>query len=128
MKTFILAAAVALAIGCEGPTGPAGPQGETGSQGPQGNVQSFTIITFDVIRAMYDDNGVISLEDPRIQPETFVALYVFAGGAYIDFGGAAQIWSDDIALLAFFAGPGAVVIVDINERFLGETLAVAVLP
>ena len=87
-------------VACEGPAGPMGPvgpqgpQGETGSPGeigPQGETGSpgeigpqgetgppreGVIIERQLSRSLYDADGNIFIEDDRITPTTFQALYL----------------------------------------------------
>lgn len=68
--------------GPQGPIGPTGPQGETGSRGPRGPQgenappQQGTIIERRLSSALYDADGSITIEDDRITPTTFQALYL----------------------------------------------------
>ena len=59
-------------VACEGPMGPVGPQGETGP--PREGV----IIERQLSRSLYDADGYIFIEDDRITPTTFQALYLKA--------------------------------------------------
>lgn len=68
--------------GPQGPIGPTGPQGETGSRGPRGPQgenappRQGTIIERRLSNALYDADGIITIEDDRITPTTFQALYL----------------------------------------------------
>ncbi len=69
-------------VACEGPVGPmgpAGPQGEIGPQGPQGETgppREGVIIEWSLSNSSYDEDGSILIEDDRITPTTFQALYL----------------------------------------------------
>ncbi len=102
-RFFSLSALLALGlVACEGPAGPMGsagphgetgqqgeigpqgPQGEAGPQGPQGEKgppREGIIIEWQLSNSSYDVDGNILIEDERITPTTFQALYLMA-----DFG------------------------------------------
>ena len=69
-------------VACEGPAGPMGPvgpqgpQGEIGSQGEIGPPREGVIIERQLSRSIYDEGGNIFIEDDRITPTTFQALYL----------------------------------------------------
>ena len=69
-------------IACEGPAGPMGPagpqgaQGEIGPQGETGPPREGIIIERQLSRSLYDADGNIFIEDDRITPTTFQALYL----------------------------------------------------
>ena len=77
-------------VACEGPAGPmgpAGPQGPQGEVGPQGEIgprgetgppREGIIIERQLSRSLYDADGNIVIEDARITPTTFQALYLKA--------------------------------------------------
>ncbi len=68
-------------VACEGPAGPmgpAGPQGEVGPQGETGPPREGVIIERQLSRSLYDVDGNIFIEDDRITPTTFQALYLKA--------------------------------------------------
>ena len=74
-------------VACEGPAGPmgpAGPQGEIGPQGETGPPREGIIIEQRLSRSLYDADGNIIIEDDRITPTTFQALYLKA--AFPDLG------------------------------------------
>ena len=77
-------------IACEGPAGPMGPagpqgaQGEIGPQGETGPPREGIIIERQLSRSLYDADGNIFIEDDRITPTTFQALYLKA--AFPDLG------------------------------------------
>lgn len=65
-----------------GPTGPQGPRGENGQRGPQGPrgenapPRQGTIIERRLSNSLYDADNTIVIEDDRITPTTFQALYL----------------------------------------------------
>ena len=65
-------------VACEGPAGPMGPQGEVGPQGEIGPPREGIIIERQLSRSLYDADGNIVIEDGRITPTTFQALYLKA--------------------------------------------------
>ena len=77
-------------VACEGPAGPMGPagpqgaQGEIGPQGETGPPRAGIIIEQRLSRSLYDADGNIFIEDGRITPTTFQALYFKA--AFPDLG------------------------------------------
>ena len=71
-------------VACEGPAGPMGPQGEVGPQGEIGPPREGIIIERQLSRSLYDADGNIVIEDGRITPTTFQALYLKA--AFPDLG------------------------------------------
>jgi len=104
MRRIALALAVGMALSaCEGPVGPEGPQGKTGPRGeqgpagptglqgavgppgPQGDAgppgppgpsgQAGVLVEAALDTSSYED-GWIDIEDPRIVPETFRAVYL----------------------------------------------------
>ena len=133
MRKMIVLAVAFLVLGCEGKAGPMGPQGEAGargatgsrgSTGSAGNVEAFDLISFDIIRALYTDDGQgFIIEDSRIAPDTFIGLYVAGADvtAYIELS---SLHPDAVYLIA----EGLIVIFDPIDSLLGETLVVAVLP
>ena len=70
--------AFGLVVACEGPAGPMGPQGETGPRGEIGPPRAGIIIEQRLSRSLYDEDGNILIEDDRITPTTFQALYLKA--------------------------------------------------
>lgn len=74
----------ALITGCTGPTGPQGEKGDKGERGlqgpvgPQGSGANAHIvhITRSFSSSLYDDDGAISVTDPRITTHSFVGLYL----------------------------------------------------
>ena len=77
MLTFVL-------VACEGPVGPMGPVGPQGPQGEIGPLREGIIIEQRLSRSLYDEDGNIFIEDDRITPTTFQALYLKA--AFPDLG------------------------------------------
>ena len=85
---FVSALFALSLLACEGPTGPIGPvgpqgdpgpQGETGPQGPQGEMgpsREGIIIEWKLSNSSYDVDGNIAIEDERITPTTFQALFL----------------------------------------------------
>ena len=71
-------------VACEGPAGPMGPQGEIGP--PSEGI----IIERQLSRSLYDDDGDILIEDDRITPTTFQALYLKT--AFPDLGSDAVVY------------------------------------
>ena len=71
MLTFVL-------VACEGPAGPMGPVGPQGPQGEIGPPREGIIIEQRLSRSLYDEDGNILIEDDRITPTTFQALYLKA--------------------------------------------------
>lgn len=72
----ILFALVALSlVSCEGPAGPVGPVGPQGEPGPP---REGTIIEWKLSNSSYDREGNILIEDERITPTSFQALYLKA--------------------------------------------------
>ena len=65
-------------IGAQGPQGEVGPQGETGPRGETGPPREGIIIERQLSRSIYDADGNIVIEDARITPTTFQALYLKA--------------------------------------------------
>ena len=65
-------------VACEGPAGPMGPQGPQGLQGEIGPPREGIIIEQRLSRSLYDEDGKILIEDNRITPTTFQALYLKA--------------------------------------------------
>ena len=75
-------------VACEGPAGPMGPMGPMGPQGLQGEIgpqgetgppREGVVIERQLSRSLYDEDGNIFIEDDRITPTTFQALYLKAG-------------------------------------------------
>ena len=81
---FVAMLAFGLVVACEGPAGPMGPQGETGPRGEIGPPRAGIIIERQLSRSFYDEDGNIVIEDARITPTTFQALYLKA--AFPDLG------------------------------------------
>ena len=75
---FVSMLAFGLVVACEGPAGPMGPQGETGPRGEIGPPRAGIIIEQRLSRSLYDEDGNILIEDDRITPTTFQALYLKA--------------------------------------------------
>ena len=71
-------------VACEGPAGPMGPVGPQGPQGETGPPREGIIIEQRLSRSLYDEDGNIIIEDDRITPTTFQALYLKA--AFPDLG------------------------------------------
>ena len=71
-------------VACEGPAGPMGPVGPQGPQGEIGPPREGVIIERQLSRSLYDADGNIFIEDDRITPATFQALYLKA--AFPDLG------------------------------------------
>ena len=71
-------------VACEGPAGPMGPAGPQGPQGEIGPPKEGVIIERQLSRSLYDEDGNIFIEDNRITPTTFQALYLKA--AFPDLG------------------------------------------
>ena len=65
-------------VACEGPAGPMGPAGPQGPQGEIGPPKEGVIIERQLSRSLYDEDGNIFIEDNRITPTTFQALYLKA--------------------------------------------------
>ena len=65
-------------VACEGPAGPMGPVGPQGPQGETGPPKEGIIIEQRLSRSLYDEDGNIFIEDDRITPTTFQALYLKA--------------------------------------------------
>ncbi len=63
-------------VACEGPAGPMGPAGPQGPQGETGPPRGGIIIERQLSRSLYDEDGDIFIEDERITPTTFQALYL----------------------------------------------------
>lgn len=63
-------------VACEGPTGPQGKPGPAGEQGEKGSPSTGTIIEKRIDLSAYDEDGFIFIEDERINPESFRALYL----------------------------------------------------
>lgn len=63
-------------IGPQGSRGEVGPQGEIGPRGQTGPSREGVIIERQLSRSLYDENGSIFIEDDRITPTTFQALYL----------------------------------------------------
>ena len=85
MRSILTLLAAMVLISCEGPAGPmgpAGPQGEKGEtgaqgeQGPPGPLTEGTLIEHQLSMSAYDETGTITVEDSRITPTTFRALYL----------------------------------------------------
>ena len=79
MRTQLFFFVAMLAFGlvaCEGPAGPMGPVGPEGSQGETGPPREGVIIERQLSRSLYDADGNIVIEDDRITPTTFRALYL----------------------------------------------------
>ncbi|MCY3737637.1 MAG: hypothetical protein OXG13_14615 [Gemmatimonadaceae bacterium] len=94
---FVLSALVLLA--CQGPEGPMGPQGPPGEAGPRGEAGpqgesgprgesgppgemgppgEGIVIERRLTASLYDEDGYILIEDDRITPTSFRALYLKA--------------------------------------------------
>ena len=58
-----------------------GPGGEVGPRGPQGLPAEGILIEIHLSASTYDESGVITIQDSRITPKTFRALYL-----KVDFG------------------------------------------
>ena len=71
-------------VACEGPAGPMGPAGPQGLQGETRPPKEGIIIERQLSRSLYDEDGNIFIEDDRIMPTTFQALYLKA--AFPDLG------------------------------------------
>ena len=128
-----------------GPTGPQGPQGENGQRGPQGPrgenapPRQGTIIERRLSNSLYDADGRITIEDDRITPTTFQALYL---KLYIDLGFGTQadaympidyllisvstfipaeaaLLAEDPPLPNLFIFEGGLLIFDSNQTILG---------
>ena len=56
--------------------GPAGPQGEVGLRGEAGPPREGVIIERQLLLSLYDEDGYIFIEDNRITPITFRAIYL----------------------------------------------------
>ena len=67
-------------IACEGPAGPAGPEGPQGPSGPQGAPAEGILIEKSISASAYNEDGVITIRDSRITPESFRAVYVKVEG------------------------------------------------
>ncbi len=65
-------------VACEGPAGPMGPAGPQGPQGEIGPPREGIIIEWKLSISSYDEDGNIFIEDDRITPTTFRALYLKA--------------------------------------------------
>ena len=79
--SFFVAMLAFSLVACEGPAGPmgpVGPQGEIGPQGETGPPREGIIIERQLSRSLYDEDGNIFIEDDRITPTTFQALYLKA--------------------------------------------------
>ena len=63
-------------IACEGPAGPQGPIGPTGPRGENAPPRQGTFIERRLSSALYDADNTIVIEDDRISPTTFQALYL----------------------------------------------------
>ena len=63
-------------VACEGPAGPMGPPGETGPQGEIGPPREGIIIERRLSRSLYNEDSNILIQDDRITPTTFQALYL----------------------------------------------------
>lgn len=131
--------------GPQGPIGPTGPQGETGSRGPRGPQgenappQQGTIIERRLSSALYDADGSITIEDDRITPTTFQALYLkinidlgfgTQADAYMSIDyllinlstyvpSEAALLAEDPPLPDLFIFEGGLLIVDSNQTILG---------
>ena len=70
-------------VACEGPAGPMGPQGSHGATGPP---REGIVIERQLSNALYDEAGTIFIEDDRITPMTFQALYLKLRAALPDLG------------------------------------------
>lgn len=70
-------------VACEGPAGPMGPQGPQGATGPP---REGIVIERQLSNALYDEDGTIFIEDDRITPTTFQALYLKFKAALPDLG------------------------------------------
>ncbi len=91
---FVLSVLVLVACqGPEGPVGPAGPQGPPGEGGPRGEAGpqgeagprgemgppgEGIVIERRLTASLYDEDGYILIEDDRITPTSFRALYLKA--------------------------------------------------
>ena len=73
--SFFLAMLAFGLVACEGPAGSMGPQGLQGEIGPP---REGIIIEQRLSRSLYDEDGKILIEDNRITPTTFQALYLKA--------------------------------------------------
>jgi hypothetical protein len=144
----------ALLLACEGPRGPQGPTGPQGPAGPQGlsgplglqgpqgppgTVAQLAFIEFDITSRHYSESGfLITLENPRIRPETFVALWILdiedpGAKSYLNFDTFVSTIEDEFGFgfKPFYdVHNGGVAIFDPRENmpFIGETLVVSVLP
>ena len=79
--SFFIAVLAFGLVACEGPAGPMGPQGPQGETGPRGEIgppREGIIIEQRLSRSLYDEDGNIFIEDDRITPTTFQALYLKA--------------------------------------------------
>ena len=76
--SFFLAMLAFGLVACEGPAGPMGPAGPQGPQGETGPPKEGIIIERQLSRSLYDADGNIFIEDDRITPTTFQALYLKA--------------------------------------------------
>ena len=76
--SFFVALLAFNLVACEGPAGPMGPQGPQGPQGKIGPPREGIIIEQRLSRSLYDEDGNIFIEDDRITPTTFQALYLKA--------------------------------------------------
>ena len=83
--SFLVAMSAFGLVACEGPAGPMGPvgpqgpQGEIGPRGETGPPREGVVIERQLSRSLYDEDGNIFIEDDRITPTTFQALYLKAG-------------------------------------------------
>ena len=81
----ILSLSLVGIVSCEGPegqVGPRGPMGPEGPAGPQGLPAEGILIEIHLSASTYDESGeVIAIQDSRITPKTFRALYL-----KVDFG------------------------------------------
>lgn len=64
-------------VACEGPMGPRGERGPQGEQGERGlSLREIFIIERRITSSLYDEDNLIWIEDSRITPTTFQALYL----------------------------------------------------
>ncbi len=74
--SFFVAVLAFGLVACEGPAGSMGPVGPQGPQGETGPPREGVIIERQLSRSLYDADGYIFIEDDRITPTTFQALYL----------------------------------------------------
>ena len=123
-------------VACEGPAGPMGPVGPQGPQGEIGPPREGIIIEQRLSRSLYDEDGNIFIEDDRITPTTFQALYLKAAFPNLGPDAVAYIPLDYLLVFAvsivpeedeletpiLFVADGFLLIIDSNRNLLAAAI------